>query len=305
MLAFAAQQSQPVGEGVLAEAFGQARALIQEAKGAEWPMGGFITDHLDFAEHWLNKAEEIALSATQAPVGEGALREALEASQRILRASYIGTGSLGGSCICGVQWLGDAETHAASCPIAANAAALQSPASQPVEGIQHVADKIAAGIDRAHCEAGARGLPASQPVETDEYMSVSLSRDGVVTSHNAFDADFDEMVVATETIVRELQRRLSDRKFCPYSHGAELRKTAPASQPNREAVLREDTAFSISKRRHEEKRCVTNDRLREALERIAALNRREISSAGVAMRAIQIASAALTPAADLTGSGEK
>jgi hypothetical protein len=36
----------------------QATALIQEAKGEEGPDGGFITDHLDFAEHWINKVRD-------------------------------------------------------------------------------------------------------------------------------------------------------------------------------------------------------------------------------------------------------
>lgn len=34
-----------------------ARELIQEAKGHEGPNGGFVTDHLDFAEHWLDRVE--------------------------------------------------------------------------------------------------------------------------------------------------------------------------------------------------------------------------------------------------------
>lgn len=35
----------------------QARDLIQEVKGAEGPNGGNITDHLDFAEHWIGKVQ--------------------------------------------------------------------------------------------------------------------------------------------------------------------------------------------------------------------------------------------------------
>lgn len=65
-------------------------------------------------------------------------------------------------------------------------------------------------------------LTTGTPVD-DEVMSVTLSKDGTVTSHNAYDADFDEMVRATETIISELQTRLSNRKFCPYSHGGALR----------------------------------------------------------------------------------
>lgn len=56
-----------------------------------------------------------------------------------------------------------------------------------------------------------------------ELMSVTLAEDGTVTSHNAYDADYDKMVQATQHIITELQRRLSDRKFCPYSHGGALR----------------------------------------------------------------------------------
>lgn len=48
----------------MAEAFELAHALIQEAKGAaDGPAGGFIIDHLDFAEHWLDKAERLAAQA--------------------------------------------------------------------------------------------------------------------------------------------------------------------------------------------------------------------------------------------------
>lgn len=35
-----------------------ARDLIQEAKGTDGPNGGFITDHLDSAENWLDKVED-------------------------------------------------------------------------------------------------------------------------------------------------------------------------------------------------------------------------------------------------------
>jgi hypothetical protein len=65
---------------------------------------------------------------------------------------------------------------------------------------------------------------------SEEYVTVTLSKDGIVMTHNAFEADFDEMVRATQTIVDALQKRLSDRKFCPYSHGAEMRKSAPVKQ---------------------------------------------------------------------------
>lgn len=43
----------------------EAEALIQEAKGTEGPSGGFVTDHLDFAETWLGK-----LRATLSRIGE-------------------------------------------------------------------------------------------------------------------------------------------------------------------------------------------------------------------------------------------
>jgi hypothetical protein len=66
--------------------------------------------------------------------------------------------------------------------------------------------------------------------EDEEYMTVTLSRDGLVQSHNAYDADFDEMVRATETIIRVLSERLSNRKFCPYSHGSKLKNAALARE---------------------------------------------------------------------------
>lgn len=72
---------------------------------------------------------------------------------------------------------------------------------------------------------------ATQSVE--EYMTVTLSKDGKVTFHSAYDADFDEMVVASQTIVGVLQKRISDRRFCPYSHGAKLRSGSLATlEPN-------------------------------------------------------------------------
>lgn len=65
--------------------------------------------------------------------------------------------------------------------------------------------------------------PIPGATEQEEYMTVTLSKDGVVRSHNAFDADFDDMVRATQTIVTTLQARLSNRKYCPYSHGGDLK----------------------------------------------------------------------------------
>lgn len=63
--------------------------------------------------------------------------------------------------------------------------------------------------------------------EAEEYMTVTLSREGVVTSHNAFDADFDEMVTATKTIIDTLQQRLDNRLKCPFSAGKALRGRHP------------------------------------------------------------------------------
>lgn len=40
----------------LVEALDMARDLIQEAKGADGPNGGFITDHLDAAQNWIDSA---------------------------------------------------------------------------------------------------------------------------------------------------------------------------------------------------------------------------------------------------------
>ena len=47
----------PKAEPVI-DALEEARGLIQAAKGAEGPNGGFVTDHLDFAEQWLDRAED-------------------------------------------------------------------------------------------------------------------------------------------------------------------------------------------------------------------------------------------------------
>lgn len=58
--------------------------------------------------------------------------------------------------------------------------------------------------------------------EDDEYMSVSIDRAGIVTSHNAYDADFDEMVTATQAIIRALQARLDNRLACPFAAGKAL-----------------------------------------------------------------------------------
>jgi hypothetical protein len=63
----------------------------------------------------------------------------------------------------------------------------------------------------------------------EEYMSVSISRDGHVESHNAFGASFPEMVAATRNIIAVLQQRLDNRALCPFASGKEL-LTAPVPQ---------------------------------------------------------------------------
>lgn len=62
----------------------QIQALIQEAKGLAGD--GAVTDHLDFAEHWLGKIED---SQTQATVLVNALREA--AHDLVSTASHHGS----------------------------------------------------------------------------------------------------------------------------------------------------------------------------------------------------------------------
>lgn len=53
----------------LQEALDEASALIQYAKGlADGPDGGSVTDHLDFAESWLDKVRLYACAALSAPV---------------------------------------------------------------------------------------------------------------------------------------------------------------------------------------------------------------------------------------------
>jgi hypothetical protein len=121
--------------------------------------------------------------------------------------------------------------------------------SQQVE-VERLTDRIARRIeshDRFDCKSGDTYTAAARAIaedvvsaltpkpegETvtddgvDEYMTVTLSRDGTVTSHNAYEADFDEMVRATQTIVDALTKRLSDRRYCPYSHGSVLRDASP------------------------------------------------------------------------------
>lgn len=50
-----------------------------------------------------------------------------------------------------------------------------------------------------------------------EYLTITLTREGVVTAHHAFDADFDEMVQGTQAIVTALQERLAGKANCPFS----------------------------------------------------------------------------------------
>jgi len=80
---------------------------------------------------------------------------------------------------------------------------------------------------KSSAEQGAlRAFAMSSPDHADEFMSVSITRDGVVTSHNAYDADFDQMVGATQKIIEALQQRYANRLKCPFASGKELRKAA-------------------------------------------------------------------------------
>ena len=81
-------------------------------------------------------------------------------------------------------------------------------------------------VEASAREGALRAFAMSGPNYSDEYMSVSISRDGVVTSHNAYDANFDEMVVATRKIIEALQDRYANRLKCPFAAGKELRKAA-------------------------------------------------------------------------------
>ena len=56
----------------LLEALEMCRDLVQEAKGAEGPNGGFVTNHLDDAENWLDRA--IASLNTRTPPGDAVER---------------------------------------------------------------------------------------------------------------------------------------------------------------------------------------------------------------------------------------
>lgn len=79
--------------------------------------------------------------------------------------------------------------------------------------------------------------PAQSEVEGAEYMSVTIDRDGHVTAHNAYDANFDEMVDATRKIIAALQERLARRLKCPFAAGKELRTTTAPAQSEVEAAL--------------------------------------------------------------------
>ncbi len=66
----------PLGDNAGAtEDLDTALDLIAEAKGADGPNGGFVTDHLDFAEHWIRKASASILALEAENAG---LRRALE-----------------------------------------------------------------------------------------------------------------------------------------------------------------------------------------------------------------------------------
>ena len=81
--------------------------------------------------------------------------------------------------------------------------------------------------DKAAALPPAPGATAQDGAEADEYMSVTIDRDGNVTSHNAYDAKFDEMVDATRKIIAALQERLDRRIKCPFAAGKELRAPTP------------------------------------------------------------------------------
>ena len=56
-----------------------ARELIQEAKGADGPNGGFVTDHLDAAENWLDRVEtELTALRSRVAVLEGLVARAAD-----------------------------------------------------------------------------------------------------------------------------------------------------------------------------------------------------------------------------------
>ncbi len=95
-----------------------------------------------------------------------------------------------------------------------------------VSGLDHLSV-----VDRANAEPFATdlrtilaALKAAEGEHSNEYMSVSVTKDGVVTSHNAFNATFDDMVEATRTIIDTLQVRLDNRVNCPFAAGTSLRE---------------------------------------------------------------------------------
>lgn len=65
-----------------------ARELIQEAKGADGPNGGFVTDHLDAAEHWLDRVgAELTALRERLAVLAGEARGALQTLVAVVHAA--------------------------------------------------------------------------------------------------------------------------------------------------------------------------------------------------------------------------
>lgn len=102
--------------------------------------------------------------------------------------------------------------------------AAATPTPEPVNQCNCGLPKHGAGDHHELCAF--KPVDLGTDAEREEYMTVTLSKDGTVTSHHAFDADWDEMVKATETIVAALQERLVGKGYCPF---ARIDATPPSS----------------------------------------------------------------------------
>lgn len=92
-----ASQTQEAPSSDVVEALDMAVELIQEAKGAEGPNGGFVTNHLDAAEGHLNKVRA-ALASTAGDTLKAENERYRKALERISEAAdkgWQGSGGLG------------------------------------------------------------------------------------------------------------------------------------------------------------------------------------------------------------------
>jgi len=110
----------------------QAQALIQEAKGLAGD--GAVTDHLDFADHWLGKIDETIAAASPPAIPSAGLREVMArlpaAPWRVRRSLLDGFGGSievdNGSNFGNIGHIRDYETACALADLAREVATLDA-----------------------------------------------------------------------------------------------------------------------------------------------------------------------------------